>query len=104
MSSDLNSTRAACGCPPVTSHSNWLMFAHVFLCLSYLAPPTLYGVMYLRFVLTVGSAFLASWACFVIFVFDTFLWNSLFLFINAVHAIFLIFALRTVISAHKKKR
>ena len=70
--------------------------AHVFLCLSYLAPPTLYGLIYLRLVLAIGSAFLASWACFVICAFDTFLWNSLFLLINAVHAVVLIFSLRTV--------
>ncbi|KAI9559314.1 hypothetical protein GHT06_016103 [Daphnia sinensis] len=71
-------------------------FAHVFLCLSYLAPPGLYGLIYLRLVLAIGSALLAAWACFIICAFDTFIWNSLFLLVNAVHAIVLIISLRTV--------
>lgn len=71
-------------------------FAHVFLCLSYLAPPGLYGLIYLRLVLAIGSALLAAWACFIICAFDTFIWNSLFLLVNAVHAVVLIISLRTV--------
>ncbi|KZS14775.1 putative Blood vessel epicardial substance [Daphnia magna] len=71
-------------------------FAHVFLCLSYLAPPGLYGLIYLRLVLAIGSALLAAWACFIICAFDTFIWNSLFLLVNAVHAVVLIISMRTV--------
>jgi hypothetical protein len=84
------------GCSWLPINHVIFQMAHVFLCLSYLAPPTLYGLIYLRLVLAVGSAFLAGWACFIICAFDTFIWNSLFLLINAVHAILLIFSLRAV--------
>lgn len=84
------------GCSWLPINQVIFQMAHVFICLSYLAPATLYGLIFLRLVLAIGSAFLAGWACFIICAFDTFLWNTLFLLINAIHAIFLIFSLRAV--------
>jgi hypothetical protein len=81
----------------------WLPINHVyfqlansFLFLSYLAPAGLYGLIYLRLTLAIGSAFLSIWGWIIICAFDTFLWNALFFAINAVHAVVLIISLRPV--------
>ncbi|EFX82708.1 hypothetical protein DAPPUDRAFT_302399 [Daphnia pulex] len=81
----------------------WLPINHVyfqlansFLFLSYLAPAGLYGLIYLRLTLAIGSAFLSIWGWIIICAFDTFLWNALFFVINAVHAVVLIISLRPV--------
>uniref|UniRef100_A0A0N8BWS7 Popeye domain containing protein n=1 Tax=Daphnia magna TaxID=35525 RepID=A0A0N8BWS7_9CRUS len=79
----------------------WLPLNHVyfqlangFLFLSYLAPAGLYGLIYLRLTLAIGSAFLSIWGWTIICAFDTFLWNAFFFLINAVHALVLLFSLR----------
>lgn len=81
----------------------WLPINHVyfqlangFLFLSYLAPAGLYGLIYLRLMLAIGSAFLSIWGWIIICAFDTFLWNAFFFFINAIHAVVLLFSLRPI--------
>lgn len=81
----------------------WLPINHVyfqlansFLFLSYLAPAGLYGLLYLRLMLAIGSAFFAIWGWMILCAFDTFLWNALFFLINVVHGILLLFSLRPV--------
>nr|CAH0102370.1 unnamed protein product [Daphnia galeata] len=72
----------------------YFQLANVFLFLSYLAPAGLYGLIYLRLMLAIGSAFLSIWGWIIICAFDTFLWNAIFFLINAVHAVVLIFSLK----------
>ncbi|KAI9559318.1 hypothetical protein GHT06_016107 [Daphnia sinensis] len=72
----------------------YFQLANGFLFLSYLAPAGLYGLIYLRLTLAIGSAFLSIWGWIIICAFDTFLWNAFFFFINAVHALVLLFSLR----------
>ena len=81
----------------------WLPINHVyfqlansFLFLSYLAPAGLYGLIYLRVMLAIGSAFFAIWGWVILCAFDTFLWNAFFLLINLVHVIYLLFSMRPV--------
>ncbi len=81
----------------------WLPINHVyfqlansFLFLSYLAPAGLYGLIYLRLMLAIGSAFFAIWGWVILCAFDTFVWNAFFLLINVVHVIVLLFSLKPV--------
>jgi hypothetical protein len=81
----------------------WLPINHVyfqlansFLFLSYFAPAGLKGLIFLRLMLAIGSAFLSIWGWIIICAFDTFLWNALFFVINAVHAVVLLISLRPV--------
>ena len=74
----------------------YFQLANCFLFLSYLAPAGLYGLIYLRLMLGIGSAFLSIWGWIIICAFDTFLWNALFFAINAVHAVVLLISLRPV--------
>ena len=81
----------------------WLSINHVyfqlansFFLLSYLAPPGLFGLIYFRLMLAIGSAFLAFWALVFVCAFDTFLWNAIFFFINSVHLTILLFSLRPI--------
>lgn len=81
----------------------WLPINHVyfqlansFLFLSYLAPAGLYGLLYLRLMLAIGSAFFAIWGWVILCAFDTFLWNAVFFLINLVHGIYILFTLRPV--------
>lgn len=74
----------------------YFQLANSFLFLSYLAPAGLYGLIYLRLMLAIGSAFFAIWGWIILCAFDTFLWNAFFLLINIVHVIYLLFSLRPV--------
>ncbi|XP_046456627.1 blood vessel epicardial substance-like [Daphnia pulex] len=72
----------------------YFQLANSFLFLSYLAPAGLYGLIYLRLMLAIGSAFFAIWGWFILCAFDTFLWNAFFLLINVVHVIYLLCSLK----------
>lgn len=81
----------------------WLPINHIyfqlangFLLLSYLAPAGIYGLIYLRGMLAIGSAFFSIWGWLILCAFDTFAWNALFTIINVVHGIVLVFSLRPV--------
>ena len=74
----------------------YFQLANSFLFLSYLAPAGLYGLIYLRLMLAIGSAFFAIWGWIILCAFDTFLWNAFFLLINIVHVIYLLFSMRPV--------
>ena len=74
----------------------YFQLANSFFLLSYLAPPGLFGLIYLRLMLAIGSAFLAFWALVFVCAFDTFLWNAIFFFINSVHLTILLFSLRPI--------
>lgn len=74
----------------------YFQLANTFLFLSYLAPGGIGGLIYLRVMLAVGSAFFAIWGWIVLCAFDTFLWNAFFLLINLVHIVVLLFSLRPV--------
>jgi len=74
----------------------YFQIANVFLLLSYMASGGIHGMIYLRLMLALGSAFLAIWAWLVICAFDTFLWNAIFTVINVVHGAYLLFTLRPV--------
>lgn len=78
-----------------TNHACFQL-ANLFIFLSYLAPVGFYGLIYLRLMLAIGSAFFAVWAWIFICAFDVFLWNAFFFLINAVHFIALISSLRPV--------
>ncbi|CAN7941351.1 unnamed protein product [Ixodes hexagonus] len=105
---NLNTTRATIGigdmfvvregsCPSWLP-PNHLLFhlANVFLLLSYVAPDGIYGLLYLRFCIAVGSLFFAMWGYLVLCSVDTLVWNALFTFINVVHICVLAYALRPV--------
>ena len=72
----------------------YFQLANSFLFLSYLAPAGLYGLIYLRLMLAIGSAFFAIWGWIVLCAFDTFVWNAFFFLINVVHIIVLLFSLK----------
>ena len=74
----------------------YFQLANFFLLMSYVAFGGIKGLIYLRLMLALGSAFLAIWAWVIICAFDTFLWNALFTVINAVHGAYLLFTLRPV--------
>lgn len=78
-----------------TNHA-YFQLANSFLFLSYLAPAGLYGLLYLRSMLAIGSAFLAIWGWIILCAFDTFLWNAVFFIINFVHGLYILFTLRPV--------
>lgn len=87
----------------------WLPINHVyfqlansFLFLSYLAPAGLYGLIYLRLMLAIGSAFFAIWGWLILCAFDTFLWNAFFLLINIVHVIYLLFSIMSPVRFDKQ--
>ena len=87
----------------------WLPINHVyfqlansFLFLSYLAPAGLYGLIYLRLMLAIGSAFFAIWGWLILCAFDTFLWNVFFLLINIVHVIYLLFSIMSPVRFDKQ--
>ncbi|XP_064476213.1 blood vessel epicardial substance-B-like [Ornithodoros turicata] len=62
----------------------YFQLANVFLFLSYLAPSGLYGLLFLRACLTMGSFFFAFWGYVILCAFDTLLWNAIFTIINLV--------------------
>ncbi|KAK8788837.1 popeye domain-containing protein 1-like [Amblyomma americanum] len=78
--------------------TNHLLFqlANIFLFLSYMAPAGLYGLLYLRICLTVGSFFFALWGYVILCAFDTMVWNAFFTAINLVHVCVLMYVLRPV--------
>uniref|UniRef100_A0A023G8D4 Putative conserved plasma membrane protein n=1 Tax=Amblyomma triste TaxID=251400 RepID=A0A023G8D4_AMBTT len=78
--------------------TNHLLFqlANIFLFLSYMAPAGLYGLLYLRICLTIGSFFFALWGYVILCAFDTMVWNAFFTAINLVHVCVLMYVLRPV--------
>lgn len=74
----------------------YFQLANFFLLLSYMASGGINGLIYLRAMLALGSAFLAIWAWVIICALDTFLWNAVFTVINAVHGAYLLYTLRPV--------
>lgn len=77
---------------------NHILFqiANIFLFLSYLAPVGIYGLLYLRSCLVLGSLFFALWGWLVLCALDTFIWNAVFTLINLVHVGVLLYMLRPV--------
>lgn len=74
----------------------FFQLANTFLFFSYLAPTGLYGLLYLRSCLTIGSIFFAlyGWiACSM----DTLIWNVLFITINALYVVIIIFKIHPFI-------
>ena len=87
----------------------WLPINHVyfqlansFLFLSYLAPAGLYGLIYLRLMLAIGSAFFAIWGWVILCAFDTFLWNAFFVLINVAHIFYLLFSMMNPVMFDKQ--
>lgn len=78
--------------------TNHLLFqlANIFLFLSYMAPPGLHGLLYLRVCLTLGSFFFALWGYVILCAFDTMVWNAFFTAINLVHTCVVMYILRPV--------
>lgn len=83
---------------PTWLPTNHILFqlANIFLFLSYMAPAGLYGLLYLRMCLTVGSFFFALWGYVILCAFDTMVWNAFFTAINLVHVCVLMYVLRPV--------
>lgn len=83
---------------PTWLPTNHILFqlANIFLFLSYMAPAGLYGLLYLRVCLTVGSFFFALWGYVILCAFDTMVWNAFFTAINLVHVCVLMYVLRPV--------
>ncbi|KAG0427199.1 hypothetical protein HPB47_025706 [Ixodes persulcatus] len=77
---------------------NHLLFhlANASLLLSYVAPEGIYGLLYLRFCIAVGSLFFAMWGCLVLCSVDTLVWNALFTLINLAHLCVLAYTFRPV--------
>lgn len=73
----------------------YFQLANSFLFLSYLARPGIYGLLYLRLMLAIGSAFFAIWGWVILCAFDTFLWNAVFFLINLGHGIYILYTLLT---------
>ena len=69
--------------------------ANVFLLLSYLCPPTLNGLVYLRLSLGLAGLFFALWGWLVLCAPDTALWNLFFFVGNMVHLIYILLWRRT---------
>ncbi|XP_075552400.1 popeye domain-containing protein 1-like [Dermacentor variabilis] len=83
---------------PTWLPTNHILFqlANIFLFLSYMAPAGLYGLLYLRVCLTIGSFFFALWGYVILCAFDTMVWNAFFTAINLVHVCVLMYVLRPV--------
>ncbi|KAL3204608.1 hypothetical protein MRX96_011600 [Rhipicephalus microplus] len=83
---------------PTWLPTNHILFqlANIFLFLSYMAPAGLYGLLYLRMCLTLGSFFFALWGYVILCAFDTMVWNAFFTAINLVHVCVLMYVLRPV--------
>ncbi|XP_055945887.1 blood vessel epicardial substance-like [Argiope bruennichi] len=77
---------------------NHILFqiANACLFLSYLAPVGIYGLLYLRTCLMIGSIFFAIWGWIVLCALDTFIWNTVFTLINFIHVAILLYMLRPV--------
>lgn len=78
--------------------TNHLLFqlANIFLFLSYMAPGGIYGLLYLRITLTMGSFFFFIWGYVILCAFDTLVWNAFFTLINLVHVCVLMYILRPI--------
>ncbi|XP_037082599.1 popeye domain-containing protein 3-like [Pollicipes pollicipes] len=74
----------------------YFQVANFFLFLSYLAPPGLGGLLYLRSTLAIGLFFLAMWGYVVLCALDTFLWNFVCMWINLGHVGYLLWTLRPI--------
>ncbi|GAB6030387.1 hypothetical protein CHUAL_007265 [Chamberlinius hualienensis] len=74
----------------------YFQLANTFLFLSYLAPNGIYGILYLRITLAVGSFFFALWGYIILCALDTCIWNAVFFLINFVHACVILFHLRPI--------
>ena len=90
-----------------TVHCKWLpannflfQIANVWLVLSYLCPPTLNGLIYLRLSLGLAGLFLSLWGWLVLCAPDTFVWNLLFFVGNFLHLGYIMFSRRTKTFAH----
>lgn len=85
------------GCDPwLPPNHIYFQLANTCFFLSYLAPSGLYGLLYLRLVLAIGSALFAIWGWLILCAFDTFLWNTIFMLINIIHGLVLLCGLRPV--------
>ena len=85
-----------------TVHCEWLpannflfQIANVWLVLSYICPPTLNGLIYLRLCLGLAGIFFALWGWLVLCAPDTFVWNLLFFVGNFLHLGYIIFSRRS---------
>lgn len=70
--------------------------ANIFFFLSYLAPPGIHGLLFMRICLMLASLFLALWGGIIICAFDTLVWNLIFTFVNFVQVGVILYILRPV--------
>ncbi len=78
---------------------NHLLFqlANIFLLLSYLSTNSIYGVLYLRSCLAIGSVFFGLWGWLVLCAADTLLWNTIFTVVNGLHIVSIVWKLHPFI-------
>lgn len=67
--------------------------ANAFFLFSYAAWPTIYGELFLRMCLTIGSILFVAWAWFIICAWDVVIWNAIFAVINAAYVVYIIWSL-----------
>jgi hypothetical protein len=87
-------------CEWLPANNFLFQIANAWLVLSYLCPPTLNGLIYLRLCLGLAGIFFALWGWLVLCAPDTFVWNLLFFVGNFLHLGYIIFSRRSKIFAH----
>lgn len=71
--------------------------ANAALLLSYLAPPGIYGQIFLRSTLTIGCVLFVIWAWIILCAWDVVLWNAIFALINFGYFLYIIYSLHPFI-------
>jgi len=74
----------------------YFQFANLFLSLTFFAPNTLKGLLWVRIVLAIAGLFFILWATEIICSPDTLAWNTVFLVVNFGHASYLLHKMRRV--------
>ncbi|XP_055682180.1 blood vessel epicardial substance isoform X2 [Lutzomyia longipalpis] len=84
-------------CPTLrTPHHLYYQLGNAIMAVAFLAPGNPYGQLWLRSVLVIGCVLMAMWGWLVECTVDAFVWAIVFLVINFIHVIVLLFRLRPV--------
>uniref|UniRef100_A0A1B0DB77 POPDC1-3 domain-containing protein n=1 Tax=Phlebotomus papatasi TaxID=29031 RepID=A0A1B0DB77_PHLPP len=84
-------------CPTMRRpHHLYYQLGNALMAVAFLAPGGPYGQLWLRSVLVIGCVLMAMWGWLVECTVDAFIWAIVFLVINFIHVIVLLFRLRPV--------